>query len=127
VEWQRVDVPPTMSAGKTVAVEVTFKNTSSDTWPDPRHASPATGDGSYAVRLSYRWWKSGAAKPLAADEKRTDLTAPVLPRQSATLHVSVTAPTEPGDYLLQFDLVQELVTWFEDKNASKLIVSVKVR
>jgi len=126
VEWQHVYVPSTMAAGKTVTVEVAFKNTSTDTWPDPQHANFGKRDGSYAVRLSYRWWKSGAARPVADDEERTDLTAPVLPRQSATLLVNVTAPREPGDYLLQFDLVQELVTWFEWKGAARKTVPIRV-
>src|SRR5690349_5831175 len=64
VEWQHVDAPPVMAGGKTTTVVVTFKNASPDTWPDPKRANPSRADGSFAVRLSYRWWKKGAPMPL---------------------------------------------------------------
>jgi hypothetical protein len=37
-----------------------------------------------------------------------------------------TAPAEPGDYTLQLDLCQELVSWFDPKGGAKLLVPVKV-
>jgi hypothetical protein len=40
--------------------------------------------------------------------------------------IEVNAPAEPGDYKLQLDLLQELVSWFEPHGAQKLLVPVKV-
>jgi hypothetical protein len=40
--------------------------------------------------------------------------------------VEVVAPPEPGEYRLQLDLLQELVAWFEDKGAPRLLVPIRV-
>src|SRR5690242_4650843 len=55
VEWGAANVPPSLKPGEKVIVSVTFKNVSSETWPDPK-ASGGTPLGAGAVRLSYRWW-----------------------------------------------------------------------
>ena len=39
----------------------------------------------------------------------------------------MTAPAQPGRYFLEFDLVHEGVTWFEQKGSSTLRVPVRVR
>src|SRR5258706_11933289 len=62
VEWGAATVPPSMKPGEKVLVSVTFKNTSSETWPDPK-TSGATPVGAGAVRLSYRWWTPGTPLP----------------------------------------------------------------
>jgi hypothetical protein len=40
--------------------------------------------------------------------------------------IFVVAPAAPGDYALQFDLVQENVAWFEDRGAHRFLVPVRV-
>jgi hypothetical protein len=126
VEWSRLEVPPTITAGKTTAVKVTFRNTSPNTWPDPRQGNPSQPDGSHAVRVSYRWWRRSAPVPVSNYDARIDLTAPLRPGQSTTLVFPVKAPSQPGDYSLQFDLVEELAAWFENKGAPKAMIPVKV-
>ncbi len=126
VEWTHVEAPATMAAGKVVSIAVTFKNTSPNAWPDPKHAGAAKPDGSHAVRLAYRWWKRDRPMPESEYGTRTDLTTPLEPGQSATLVIPVRAPLKPGDYNLQLDLVEELVTWFEGKGVPKELIPVKV-
>jgi hypothetical protein len=60
-------------------------------------------------------------------EARGDLLEPLQPGASTSLTVQVAAPAQPGDYKLQLDLCQELVTWFEPKGAAPLVVPVKVK
>ena len=60
-------------------------------------------------------------------DARADLRQPLRPGDSATLSIPVRAPKKPGEYQLQFDLVQELVSWFEEKGAPPLRVPVTVR
>ncbi len=126
VEWTKIDVPPTMAPGAKVAAHVTLKNAGNATWPDPPTAD-TSNPGAYAVRLSYRWWPaSGDGKPTDW-QPRVELPAPLPAGASVTLTVPLRAPTEPGDYKLQFDLVQELIVWFEAKGADKAFVPVSVR
>jgi hypothetical protein len=116
-----------VSPGASFPVEVTVKNISLHTWPDRESADPRSS-GAGAVRLGGRWWKGGKKKePLEYLPVRGELSAPVAAGESALLTLPVTAPSEAGEYQLQLDLVQELVTWFETKGAATLIVPVRVR
>jgi hypothetical protein len=125
VEWVGNDVPATMTAGKPVTVKVTVKNISFERWPDwqadPAH--PAV----YSVRLGYRWL--GPGEELLADYApgRGELPAPLGPGGTAAIAIDVAAPSTPGPYRLQLDLVYELVAWFESKGAAKLVVPVTVK
>lgn len=125
VEWVSNTVPATLKVGPPAKVFVTIKNVSSVTWPDPKtsgHQPPGTG----AVRLAYRWWSPTSPLPTIDYSFRTDLEKPLAPGESATLRVMLKAPPQPGDYRVQFDLVQELAAWFEDKGAARLSVPVRV-
>lgn len=125
VEWVGHDVPPAMKAGGNTTVTVTFKNLGMVPWPDPdstSHEPPQAG----AVRLAYRWWLASNAKPLAWG-RRADLVRLLQPGQAATLRLTVTAPAAPGGYRLQFDLVQEMAGYFQDKGSAQLFIPVQVR
>jgi hypothetical protein len=106
-----------------VAVGVLVKNVGDQTWRDVA----STHEGRFSVRLAYRWWDS-ADKRVVVDYKpvRGDLRAPLAPGKSAAMAVAVVAPSEPGAYLLQLDLVEELSSWFEDKGAARLRAPVTV-
>jgi len=126
VEWVADTVPRTMRPGASANVTVTLKNVSSTLWPNPR-SSGYEPPGAGAVRLGHRWWSTSSPVPISESPSRADLERPVGPGESVSLQVVVTAPTPPGEYRLQFDLVQELVAWFEAKGAPTLLVPVRIR
>lgn len=126
VEWVTNDVPATVAPGGRVTIHVSAKNTGDWAWPNPAAANPSRPDGSYAVRLAYRWVEAtGKAHPPAAD--RGELKASVPPGETATFTMDVVAPAQPGSYNLQLDLVEELVVFFSAKGAPKLTVPVTVQ
>jgi hypothetical protein len=127
VEWTNPEVPSELQKGQTISVKVSVKNVSDQTWPDVKTADPAAGSGAQAVRLSHRWWDRNMRKPLGPWVGRADLASPVRPGEMATFVVTVTAPADADAYELQFDLVQELVAWFQDKGAADLHVPVVVK
>ena len=45
---------------------------------------------------------------------RSALPHDLNPGESATIEFSLKAPAEPGSYIIEFDMVAEHVTWFED-------------
>jgi hypothetical protein len=57
---------------------------------------------------------------------RTALNQPILPGGTTTLDLQVRAPHDPGEYLLEIDLVEEGVTWFKQKRSKTAIVQVSV-
>jgi hypothetical protein len=124
IAWGTPGVPCQIKAGSIVPVSVIVTNGGDQVWRDV--ASSGTGRG--AVRLGARWWHASPAKAPLIDytAARGDLSGPVSPGGSARLTVDVVAPTAPGSYMLQLDLVEELVVWFEYVGAAKLMVPVTV-
>ena len=128
VEWGDAGVPKTMTAGRSAPVVVNVKNAGDTTWPD-RAMGHASGSGIGAVRLAYRWWSADLPPTLLAayGSGRADLAAPLAPGAATTLSIAVDPPASPGHYVLQLELVQELVGWFEDRGATTLKVPVDVK
>ncbi len=125
VEWGNPKLSPALRAGQSSSVTVLVKNTGDEQWPSKGSLDPSWA-GAGAVRLSYRWLKP-SSDPLTSFTDRVDLPKALGPGESAELVVPVKTPGEPGDYKLQFDLVQESVAWFSDKGAAKLAVPVKIQ
>ncbi len=63
---------------------------------------------------------------VAFDNERTTLSGHLHPGSDTLVQLQVTAPTEPGDYLLEVDLVHEGITWFADRGAQTTVVSLQV-
>ena len=128
IGWGVPGVPATVTAGQRFAAAVLVENQSDQLWLDPQNADTARS-GAGAVRLTYRWWKKGDDKTPAVNDQgaRGDLTAPLPPGRAAVMAIEVTAPPAAGEYQLQLDLCQELVTFFEPKGADKLLVPVTVK
>lgn len=128
VEWTAPSLPATLSAGQSLTVSVGVKNISDTTWPDPKIADPDRPTrGAYAVRLSYRFRTPAEASTLKGFDSRVELPGPLAPGESVTMEVPLKAPAAPGDYTLQFDLVQEMYAWFSLKGAAQLVIPVKVK
>lgn len=125
VEWATPKLPSTLQADKAATVTLSVKNTSGEQWPSKGSLDPSWA-GAGAVRLSYRWLRS-TDDLVTSFEDRVDLSKPLGPGESAEMTIPLKPPAAPGDYKLQFDLVQESVAWFNDKGAAKLIVPVKVQ
>jgi hypothetical protein len=124
VEWEPIRASPFWKPGQIEIIPVTFTNASKTVWPNFKTARGKL-PGEYAVRVSYRWLDANAKMPGNFGE-RFELPKPVNPGEAVTVAVRVQAPTMPGSYQLQFDLVQELVAWFADKGAKQLRFPVRV-
>lgn len=127
VTWVSSNMPTAVSAGSTTPVTVTFTNAGDQAWPDNASANPSLKDGSYAVRLGYMWSRpSDAGSEPDRHPARANLPASLQPGETVSLAINVVAPQEPGDYLVDFDLVQELVFWFSGRGGDTLTVPVRV-
>jgi hypothetical protein len=123
VEWVANTMPRVVKAGSRTQVEVTVRNVGLAVWPDLKSSG---GRPPGAIRIGYRWLSVPSGSPPSYASVRGNLPAPLPPGQSATLGLDVTAPATPGAYRIQFDLVQEFVAWFESKDATRLIIPVRV-
>jgi SAM-dependent methyltransferase len=98
----RIDsAPAVLSPGEQAVVRVELINDGTHTWQDADLKAGnhwARADGSVVVR----------------DDARTPIDLPWSRGQHRFVELRVTAPSEPGVYRLQCDVVEEHVTWFAD-------------
>ena len=90
-------------AGSGVTIPIAIMNTGSVTW-DP------------TLQFALAYHVSNASGTVVWNGTRTPLAAPVAPGQTVMMNAQVTAPAQPGVYSVQFDLVQEGVTWFSGQS-----------
>jgi subtilisin family serine protease len=95
-------VPAAMVAGRSYTVSVTLKNIGTETWSPIGAACNAYRFGSANPYNNSTWLPA----------ERVELPAPVAPDGQVTLSFTVTAPSTPGTYNFQWQMVQECVTWF---------------
>ncbi|MBC8448770.1 MAG: N-acetylmuramoyl-L-alanine amidase [Chloroflexi bacterium] len=118
VEWVEHNTPATMRGDSSAGVRLKLRNTGSNTW---------RRGGANPVRLGFHWYDGGRQVLLKPEQDmRTLLPSDVAPQGEVTLNAQVAAPGEAGKLTLKWDLVEEGVTWFEDRGSKPLSLAVTV-
>jgi len=111
-------VPTHLRADELYRVQVTIQNTGSQCWWS-RDWHP--------VRLTYRWLRAdGQSQVMDVPSLRTDMPHIVKPGTAVTLRPFLLTPKQPGDYILEWDVVREEAAWFSDQGAATLRLVVEV-
>jgi predicted O-methyltransferase YrrM len=122
--WQaevvNVQLPATAAPGEMVHGIATARNTGGLAWPPPS-ATPQWP----IVHLGYRT-TSAAGEPLAHPGLRTPIPTWVDPGSDTTLLCSALAPEEPGDYVLEWQLVSGDDVWFSDGGSAPARTALRV-
>jgi len=113
--------PQHLRVGQSIALRVRATNTSTLPWPVDDTATEAN-----RLRLGDRW-HDPQSDAVVLDDGRSPLTFAVLPGKTADLELSITAPTQPGTYSLEIDMVQEGVAWFGTRGGTPLRVTIVVQ
>jgi hypothetical protein len=114
-----VAIPQTFRAGQKYELRIVVKNESDVTWPG-RQAT-----WQYQLTIGNRWLTQSGGK-VADVDGRSALFDDLTPGATVELPLTVTAPSEPGIYILQLDAIQESVAWFGDHGSEVLSLKVKV-
>jgi hypothetical protein len=120
VQWGAQTTPSTMAAESNNPVTVTFTNQGSLTW---------LASGGNSVVLSYHWRNGPCPGSSIAvwNGQTAAISSDVAPRETVTgLATHVLAPATAGTYCLQYDLLQNGITWFSWQGAPTLNVTVSV-
>jgi len=112
---QTENMPATLPAGTTNAISFQVKNLSTATWP----AAGEPGTDQYAVVLRNRWLRFDGSV-IKNEDARSRLPYDLEPGDTAGVQLKITAPENPGQYVLEVDVVQEQVAWFGDKGSERL-------
>jgi hypothetical protein len=94
-----------MVAGQGRKIHLRITNLGVDTWPWGDLQRPE-------IRVSYRWRNTDGTLRVP-DGLRTPFPCSVGPGEQVIVPVGVMPPEEPGNFILEFDLVHELVRWFD--------------
>jgi SAM-dependent methyltransferase len=101
-----VDTELELKAGTEAVVRARVRNAGASPWPSLLGGRP--------VHLGNHW-RSADGGLLQLDDGRAQLPHDVGPGEEVELELTVTAPIEPGEYVLELDLVQEGVAWFSQR------------
>lgn len=103
------------SAGQSAILTFTVTNASDLTWP----AGSLTRLGNH--------WRTPDGEAVAFDDGRTSVVqSDVESGGSVTVNLTVAAPSRPGEYVLELDVVEEGVTWFAQQGSAPLGLAVQV-
>ncbi|MBL8114694.1 MAG: glycosyltransferase [Acidobacteria bacterium] len=122
--WLSWDLPFGAPPARAVPVSLTLRNDGPHRWPDLAATLPDRS-GRNAVRLGYRWKRADGSVP-EDNGARVELPAAVAPGASLKLEAGLVTPTEPGEYVLELDLVQEFVSWFSARGGATLEVPMTI-
>lgn len=118
----RVDLagpaPAAAAPGEEVALPIIVRNTSARTWSQPGAGPMAAGN---------HWLDAAGALMLHQDDGRAPLPQVLRGGEECGLVLRMRAPSAPGRYVAEIDLVHEGVTWFVHKGSPTLRFSIEVR
>jgi len=124
-ELSLVDPPAKLRISQPVVVQVKVKNTSPVTWwarGGPVNTRP---DNKFYIAAGNRWLKADGTL-LTNMDGRYGISKDLKPGEENDVPLKVTAPKDPGEYILEVDLVQEGVAWFSDKGSPTAKAKVTV-
>lgn len=113
-EIELLEAPALLAAGTAYTVRTRVWNRGTGVWPTHRK-----------IKLANHWLTDSVMA--VQDDGRSELPVAVAPGESVELDLVVTAPAEPGEYELQLDVVQELVSWWADLGSQVVTIPVEVR
>ena len=108
VDWGVCEIPEVTSVGEVFSITTRLSNTSSEVWP-------ATGRLASTSRIAGSMQMAGPWSPMGANRASAD----VRPGSGIEVEQTVHAPAEPGNLVLEIDLVRERVSWFSQKRHSE--------
>lgn len=112
-----VDPPARLRAGEKAAIQVKVKNASDVLWYARGAKVNDSSDTKFILAAGNRWLGAADEKLVSDMDGRYGLNKDLQPGEETEIPLTITAPKEPGDYVLEVDLVQEQVAWFHDKGS----------
>jgi len=114
--------PPTkLRAGQKVVIQVKAQNASDVPWK----VRGGGADNKFYIAVGDRWLKPNGTLITSMDG-RSGLNRNLKPGEETEVPLQITAPQEPGEYMLEVDLVQEQVAWFHDKGSATAKTKITV-
>jgi len=111
-----VDPPTKLRVGQKETIQVKIKNDSDVVWWSRGARVNTRPDNKFYIASGNRWLKADGSLVTNMDG-RYGIPKDLAPGEETETPLVVTAPMEPGDYILEIDVIQEQVAWFSDKGS----------
>jgi hypothetical protein len=111
-----IEPPAKLRSGQKETVRVKIRNASDVTWWSRGAPTNTRPDNKFYLATGNRWLKSDGTL-LTNMDGRYGIGKDLKPGEDTEVPLVITAPTDPGEYTLEVDLVQEQVAWFSDKGS----------
>ena len=118
--------PVKLRAGQKETIQVKIKNASDVPWYARGGEVNTNPDNRFYIAVGNRWLKAQGEQLVTNMDGRYGLPKNLKPGEEIDVPLQVTAPNDPGEYILEVDLVQEQVAWFSDKGSPTAKVKVAV-
>ena len=115
-----LDVPASAEGDVDLVIPVLVTNEGASPWP-----SSGETDGRLKVHLANHW-ADRRGRRIVADDGRGSLPRDLAPGESATIRLWVRTPTRSGRYVLELDMVQEGIAWFESRGSHVARVPITI-
>jgi 4-amino-4-deoxy-L-arabinose transferase-like glycosyltransferase len=119
-ELSIVSAPREFHSKERAPLRIRIKNLSPNIW-----LARERGGGSYQVSVGNHWLDL-SGKTVINDDGRSALLRDLKPGETTELLLAVNSPAEPGNYILEIDMLQEGVTWFGLVGSSTVRLPVEV-
>jgi hypothetical protein len=120
------DPPAKLRTGQKEALQVNVKNASDVLWFARGARVNNAPTNQFYLAVADRWLAADGQKLITDMDGRYGLPRDLKPGEETNVPLVITAPGEPGDYILELDLVQEQVAWFHDKGSGTARVKIRV-
>jgi len=111
--------PDRIKANDSFTIEVIVKNRSDQLWQNYDYTEL------FSFNFSYHWFDD-EGNVVLYDGIRTPLPHLMKPNAEVELYPKVQVPDRPGNYVIEFDLVREWITWFAQKGSETVKMKLKV-
>jgi hypothetical protein len=118
--------PVKLRGGQKETIQIKIKNASDIEWYARGGEVNTNPDNRFYLAVGNRWLKEPGEKLVTNMDGRYGLPKNLKAGEEVEVPLLITAPKDPGDYILEVDLVQEQVAWFRDKGSPTAKVKVAV-
>ena len=120
------DPPAKLRTGQKETIQVKVKNASDLVWYARGAEVNNAPSNKFYLAVADRWLEADGEKLVTDMDGRYGLPRNLKPAEEMEVPLLITAPKDPGDYILELDLVQEQVAWFHDKGSGTARVKIRV-
>lgn len=119
------DPPERLRVGQVAIINIKVKNASDVIWYQRGGATSDRTDNKFYIAAGNRWLDKDG-KLTSETEGHNGIPKDLKPGEEIEMALQITAPSQPGEWTMQLDMVQEQVAWFSEKGSPVTNIKLQV-